>query len=91
VAAWTGHHFVLWGGSKNGEIWYDDGIAFDPTTDSWLALPTPPGGSVRDRRAMAWISDRLYFAGGWPTSEPLTFIPTQPRLAAEPNSVHGPD
>lgn len=75
AAAWTGQHFVIWGGQKTGETWHGDGAAFDPDNGSWKLLPEPPPRSERDRHAMTWTGDHLYIVGGWASNGPLTFAP----------------
>lgn len=44
-AIWTGSEIVIWHGDAGG-------IAFDPATEEWRAIPSPlsPVGSVRDSR-----------------------------------------
>lgn len=76
TAAWTGLHFVLWGGSRLGvELEFDDGVAYDPETNTWLPLVQAPTGAERDRHAMVWVQDRLYIIGGWRTNGPLVYTP----------------
>ena len=74
AAAWTGQHFVIWGGDMAGET-NGDGAAFDPDLDTWKLLPEPPPRSERDRHAMTWTGDHLYIVGGWASSGPITFTP----------------
>ncbi len=75
AAAWTGRHFVIWGGEGAGGVWLGDGAALDPNTGVWQLLPEPPPRSARDRHAMAWAGDHLYIVGGWETNGPITFTP----------------
>lgn len=78
TAEWTGQYFVLWGGSDIGlgRVEYDDGAAYDPSTNTWLVMPETPGFDQRDRHAMVWVEDLLFITGGFETSGPLTFKPS---------------
>lgn len=79
AAAWTGEYVVLWGGSGIGtgaEVEYDDGTAYNPDTNIWLEIPQTPGFDERDRHAMVWVQDELYITGGFETTGPLTFTPS---------------
>ncbi len=42
AAAWTGQELLIWGGWSEGPPFFDDGAAFDPTTDTWRTLPPAP-------------------------------------------------
>lgn len=42
ASAWTGNEVLIWGGSDDRGGFYDDGAAYDPTTDTWRELPPAP-------------------------------------------------
>ena len=43
ASAWTGSEFLIWGGSDGRqERFFDDGAAYDPSTNSWRRLPQAP-------------------------------------------------
>jgi hypothetical protein len=40
ATAWTGSEYLVWGGwSGGGGPFFDDGAAYDPSTDTWRPLP----------------------------------------------------
>ncbi len=48
ATAWTGEELLIWGGFDGGfrEVpYFDDGAAFDPTTETWRMLPAAPIGA----------------------------------------------
>jgi hypothetical protein len=44
ASAWTGHELLVWGGWEPGSssVFFDDGAAYDPVSDSWRSLPPAP-------------------------------------------------
>lgn len=42
ASAWTGTEFLVWGGSDDRYLYFDDGAAYDPARDTWRTLPDAP-------------------------------------------------
>lgn len=63
VAAWTGHRFLVWGGTCCDSS-SRDGAAYNPVTDTWRNLPTAPLARRRDATG-AWTGRELIVAGGY--------------------------
>ena len=68
---WSGETFLVWGGSSlrdDGQATFVDGATYDPATDSWRKLSSPPLDS-RQQFAYTWTGSHALFWGG--TSQPL--------------------
>jgi N-acetylneuraminic acid mutarotase len=72
TAAWTGSLMIVWGGATTanagGEISFanlNDGLAYDPATQQWLAMTaTCPIGPRRNHRAV-WTGSEMLVWGGY--------------------------
>jgi N-acetylneuraminic acid mutarotase len=55
VGVWTGHDFVVWGGDGGGPPTYTlhQGARYDPVTDTWSPVASPPIPVTSDR---SWVS-----------------------------------
>ena len=78
-AAWTGDEFVVFGG--DAESSYDvgdppsgDAAAYDPDTDTWRELPSPPVPNLRDP-SVVWTGTEVLIWGG-------SFGPSNPTQGA---------
>jgi hypothetical protein len=68
AAVWTGHRLLLWGGRTNSPgiaraAIPPHGLAYDPLTNSWDALPPAPLAGRVDPTA-AWTGRQLLLWGG---------------------------
>jgi len=74
-AVWSGTRMVVWGGDGGGDpiyppTVYASGGAYDPVTDTWTALPTPPfdsnTGSIfaRTGHKAVWTQYGMVVVGG---------------------------
>ena len=66
VVAWTGRELIVWGGvagTAQHSPLYDDGAAFDPTTNTWKVLPPSPLPPTFDASAV-WTGRELVVFGG---------------------------
>jgi hypothetical protein len=54
---WTGSEFLVWGGVI-GLFGLADGARYDPVTDAWRPMATPPAG-VRSGVSAVWVGDRM--------------------------------
>jgi hypothetical protein len=68
VAVWTGHHLLVWGGVSaylnNGSNQAPpNGVAYDPVTDHWAAMPPSP---LRNRTGATavWTGTEMLIWGG---------------------------
>lgn len=59
---WTGKIVYAWSGRA--------AAAYDPTTDTWQELPTPPDGAPSDPLAVAWTGSELIVWGSTTRSSP---------------------
>jgi N-acetylneuraminic acid mutarotase len=62
VTGWTGHQFLLWGGTCCEDNSHD-GYAYDPASSTWRKLPTAPL-SLRRNASGTWTGRELVVAGG---------------------------
>ena len=67
VSAWTGTHFIVWGGVHSpSSTTYDLGYWLDPKTNVWLSL-TMTGGPALGKRKFAesaWLGTEMLIFGG---------------------------
>lgn len=66
-AVWTGSRFIVWGGSQTGGGYADSGGRYDPTTDTWFGMSTPPMAPEPAARAGAtavWTGTEMVVWGG---------------------------
>ena len=62
---WTGSEMIVWGGVA--EIIFDyvgDGGRYNPTTDTWTAIPVSPLISRRGTHAAVWSGSEMIIWGG---------------------------
>jgi hypothetical protein len=74
ASAWTGRELLVWGGTDL-DAWpyegYEDGAAFDPSTQRWRSLPPAP---IEGRAPMSvWTGEELIV---WGTAVRVTPRPT---------------
>jgi N-acetylneuraminic acid mutarotase len=76
VAAWTGHQLLVWGGRSVPYDQHTDaytaphhGLAYDPTTNTWTALPRAPLGA-RTNAFAAWTGTEMLVWGGQSVTDP---------------------
>jgi hypothetical protein len=79
AAVWTGSRLLLWGGETRGPRGFvipPHGLAYDPRTDAWSALPPSPLAGRLDPVG-AWSGRRLLVWGGDPGfADGATFTPS---------------
>ena len=93
LVAWTGTDMLLIGGDNpDGSLLVSYGEAYDPATDVWRGIASPPVGFVTDRSPAAWTGRELLVwpgDGGGSTMEitPIAYDPATDswrELAAPP-------
>jgi N-acetylneuraminic acid mutarotase len=62
VTVWTGKEVLMWGGGCCGNS-SADGVAYNPTTNTWSKLPRSPLPG-RQQTVAAWTGKELIVAGG---------------------------
>ena len=74
VTGWTGHQFLVWGGTCCGDNSHD-GYAYNPVSNTWRKLPAAPLPVRRDASG-TWTGRELVVAGGVqaPISGPSIFF-----------------
>jgi N-acetylneuraminic acid mutarotase len=91
AAVWTGTEMIVWGGNgaSNGSAqFFRDGGRFDPTTNTWRALPTMGAPVERDQHTAVWTGTEMIVWGGWGSeylSDGGRFNPTTDTWTALPN------
>ena len=60
--AWTGTHWLIWGGWGNGHA--NTGAIYDPATDTWRAMSTVGAPSARSFPEGVWTGTELIVWGG---------------------------
>ncbi len=64
LVAWTGRQVLAIGGTgPGGELRVSSGAAYDPASDEWTRLASPPIGFVTARSPWVWTGSRLLV---WP-------------------------
>jgi N-acetylneuraminic acid mutarotase len=56
---------IVWGGKPGGSTFYNDGASYNPATDSWIAISSPP--TIPDGRwhhCGAWDGSQMLVWGG---------------------------
>lgn len=76
VVVWTGTRLVIWGGSFEHEIFYDDFFFYNPETDEWTEIsrannPSENVPSPRELAAYVWTGSKLIVWGGFNGEESL--------------------
>ena len=59
TAVWTGTRMIVWGGKP-----FNDGAAYDPTTDTWTALSATGAPTARFGHAAVWTGSKMIVWGG---------------------------
>jgi len=65
---------IAWGGYyyDGGDTWYDDGAAYDSTTNSWSAIDDSPAPGRREVWSSAWTGDALAIWSGYDDASGFT-------------------
>ena len=92
TAVWTGSEMIVWGGyyyySGSG-YYFNDGGRYNPTANSWAALPTNGVPAARAYNTLVWTGSEMIVWGGYngssyfsdggrydPTANSWTAVPT---------------
>jgi hypothetical protein len=62
ASIWTGTEFIVWGGTSGGVSW-NDGAAYNPSTDTWRLLAASPLAGRHDHCAV-WTGTEMIIHGG---------------------------
>lgn len=64
-ATWTGKEMIVWGGRRFDQTHLADGARFDPKTNTWKPMASPPSGfAPRASHQALWTGTRLLIWGG---------------------------
>lgn len=67
LVVWTGDEMIVWGGSagitNDAEV-FDDGAAYNPSTNVWRVLPSAGIGGAQQRAAVVWTGAEVVLIGG---------------------------
>lgn len=68
-AVWstTTNEMIVWGGMQYSSVYFNDGAAYDPATNTWTAIPTAPI-SARWKHTMVWTGTEVIIFGGYGSS-----------------------
>lgn len=62
-AVWTGTEMIIWGGgTADGEEFFYDGARYNPSTDTWVALPST-GAPVVEVEHAVWTGTEMIVVG----------------------------
>ena len=68
TAVWTGSEMIVWGGyyyySGSG-YYFNDGGRYNPTANSWAALPTNGAPAARAYHTLVWTGSEMIVWGGY--------------------------
>jgi N-acetylneuraminic acid mutarotase len=62
TAVWTGSEMIIWGGA--GDIAYNTGARYNPSTDSWTATTTVNAPAGRYNHTVVWTGNEMIVWGG---------------------------
>ena len=66
TAVWTGSEMVVWGGYNDSTYLYsNDGARYNPTANTWTALPTTGAPSARGWHTAVWTGSEMIVWGGY--------------------------
>lgn len=62
---WTGSQMIIWGGEDSEGGFHADGLAYDPSVDTWSAVPAGMNApSPRAHHAVVWTGSEMIVWGG---------------------------
>src|SRR5262249_23187437 len=61
-AVWTGGEMIIWGG--NNGTYRNDGLRYNPATDSWTATSKVNAPSARSLHSAVWTGTEMIVWGG---------------------------
>jgi hypothetical protein len=65
AAVWTGKEMIVWGGQRWDQTPLADGARYDPKSNTWKLMATPPSGFVARRWPQAiWTGGTLFLGLG---------------------------
>ena len=66
TAVWTGGEMIVWGGSAgaSGASPHNTGARYNPTSDTWIALPTTNAPEARSLHTAVWNGKEMLAWGG---------------------------
>jgi len=65
TAVWTGTEMIVWGGLEDdGGTKTNSGARYNPSTDTWNALPTDGAPSARSGHTAIWTGSEMIIWGG---------------------------
>ena len=62
TAVWTGSEMIIWGGYSGG--YRNDGLRYNPATDSWTATSKTGAPSGRSKHSAVWTGTQMIVWGG---------------------------
>lgn len=65
TAVWTGTEVIVWGGETNGPIYFNDGSAYNPVTNSWRPISTVNAPTPRTDFTAVWTGTEMIVFGGY--------------------------
>mgnify|MGYP001453254427 CR=1 FL=1 len=73
TSVWTGTQWIVWGGEacNDPKSYLNTGAAYDPTTDTWTALPVDGAPSPRQGHGAVWTGSEMLIWGGIDESSSL--------------------
>jgi hypothetical protein len=80
---WTGDRLIVFGGYDGYDSVHDGGI-YDPATDVWTWLPTPPDAGRRVSLACAWTGTQMVAWGGMQVTGGLVDFTFSTAVAFDP-------
>src|ERR1035441_5577220 len=67
TAVWTGSEMIAWGGDSrsSSRTYYNDGMRYNPTANTWTALPTTGAPAARGYHTAVWTGNEMVIWGGY--------------------------
>jgi hypothetical protein len=56
---------IIWGGTTNDIIYFNDGGRYNPSGNSWMALTASGAPAARSQHTAAWTGSEMLVWGGF--------------------------
>ena len=70
-AIWTGSEMIVWGGEADGSNYQNDGLRYDPASDSWSSISGEGSPSERADHSAIWTGTEMIVWGGKDGTNPF--------------------
>ncbi len=69
---WTDTEMIIWAGQSNGVNYFNDGMKYNPVTNSWTTISPTNAPAIRAAHSTVWTGTEMMVWGGTNTTYPNT-------------------